>query len=159
MIKKYMIAIFVLLLVILLGIINEDKFLIREKIILNTNTLPKKINYKIPLLKQKIHIDILTTDKICEDYIKRKYIEIEILHNGKTINIDEINELSLNEIININILSKSASNNCKIILYITDPYGNMWKTLITIILPIILIFYIILKLSWNLLMNTGNKMG
>jgi len=149
-IKKYIITISILLLVILVGKISEDTFLIKEKFILNVSILPKKINYKIPFLKQKIHIDISTTDLICKKYIEQGYIETRILENNIPINIFEMNKLSYGKTINIEIFTKKTLDSCQISLEVVDPYGNMGKTLISIILPAVLIFYLIFKLFWIL---------
>ncbi len=144
MIKKKITVIGIFLFIILCGIIFEDILLISQTQIVSTTSLPKKIDYNIPLIKQKIHIDISAKDRVCKEYINKNNIIMRIAQNGISINSFELNKLKYNETINIEILASKKLAPCNLFLEIIDPYGNMWKTLLTIILPFLLVLYLII---------------
>ena len=132
----------------------KKNLLIEENYSFRIEELPKKIEYKIPLLKIKLHTSISTTNLECKQSIENNYIEMKLLKNKVPISIFEFNQLNYNTITTIEIFTnKRIKHNCYMNLRIIDSYGNMDKTLITIIVPFVLILYFLFKMSWMFIVD------
>lgn len=130
----------------------ENKILIRHIYHVVSHELDKNISYVIPVLRSKIRIDIVAKDDICADYIKNKRINILLQYENNPINLMDLNNLERGNKVLIEIKkSENILNDCRMNLEIIDPYGNAAKFFFLILIPTLIIFYILFKISWLLL--------
>ena len=130
---------------LIFGVIFENEVLIRERKVYNTNNLPATYKYLLPYFKQKIHIDIIGKDTTCKKYIADNKITLRLYKDSLPINLYQLNNMDYGKAIKIKITASNIDKDCNFILEIIDPYGNMEKTIATVILPFLVILYFLFK--------------
>jgi len=133
-----------LLLIFIISLFNKDKISGSREYVLDTKK-DYKVNLEIPFLKHKIHIKLLSNNELCSKYIDKNQIRVIFFKNYNKLNINEINLLSGGEKISIQTRIEKNLKYCQFKIVFIDPYGGMWKQMITIIIPLLLIIYFILK--------------
>jgi len=150
--KKYSILLSSLIILVSIFAIIVDSVLLKD---MHTfNKLPKKLEFTLPYFYQKVHIDIDSNNSTCLKYIKNDYIKQKILYKNKEINIHQLNRIKNNRKIIIEIFTNTyIPNNCIFEIEIVDPYGNMFKELFFIVIPILIIFFLLFKMIFIFIYN------
>jgi len=145
----------VLLVPIIVSIIYIDQIILNKQYVFKNSDLPKNIALNIPLMKKKIYIDINTKNNNCQKNINNI---LNILYENKKISLLEMNKLTYGSSVVLHFDNiENASNDCTIIVQITDPYGNLDKELIFIVLPVFIILYMIFKYLWKIFSRLYNQ--
>ena len=150
-------TIFFLLIIISFGFINKDNLLFYKFYTYNTLSTSKSIYFSVPKIKNKIHIDIYSSNKLCHKYIKLKKINGALYCNSKIIKLAKLNNSKNIESCSYKISFDNNLENCNFNLMIDDPYGNLLKMLLFLIFPMLIIFYLLFKIVWLFIVNFKQK--
>jgi len=138
-----------LVLFVVISVLNIEKIIFQKKYIWQSSDLPKSIDFSIPFITSKIDINLNSEQNNCHQYIDDQKIFFDTIYNNKKITLKELNTLEYGSIITLNV-DKTTNTlvDCNFSVFITDPYGNMDKELLLIILPTLIVFYWLFKMGW-----------
>lgn len=144
--KKFIVF---LVLFVVISVLNIEKIIFQKQYIWQSSDLPKSIDFSIPFITSKIDIDLNSEQNNCHQYIDNQKIFFDTIYNNKKITLKELNTLEYGSIITLNV-DKTTNTlvDCNFSVLITDPYGNMDKELLLIILPTLIVFYLVFKMGW-----------